>query len=67
LLTGMGHDGARELKTMQQAGALTIVQDRGSAVVYGMPGEALRLGAASHVLAPETAAATLNRLVQRRE
>jgi two-component system chemotaxis response regulator CheB len=67
LLTGMGHDGARELKTMQQAGALTIVQDRASAVVYGMPGEALRLGAASHVLAPETAAATLNRLVQRRE
>jgi len=67
LLTGMGYDGARELKTMQEAGAFTIVQDRASAVIYGMPGEALRLGAASHVLTPETTAATLNRLVQRRE
>jgi len=67
LLTGMGQDGARELKTMQEAGAFTIVQDRASAVIYGMPGEALRLGAASQVLSPEAIAATLNRLVKRRE
>jgi two-component system chemotaxis response regulator CheB len=63
LLTGMGQDGAKELKAMRQAGALTLVQDSSSAVIYGMPGEAVRLGAAAHVLPPETIAATLNRLV----
>lgn len=63
LLTGMGHDGAKELKAMREVGALTLVQDMGSAVIYGMPGEAVRLGAAAHVLSPETIAAALNRLV----
>jgi len=67
LLTGMGQDGARELKTLRQAGALTMVQDRHSAVVHGMPGEALRLGAAAHVLAPEQMADVLNRIVGSRE
>jgi two-component system chemotaxis response regulator CheB len=52
LLTGMGKDGAAELKQLRDDGALTIVQDRGSAAVYGMPGEALRLGAAMLVLEP---------------
>jgi two-component system chemotaxis response regulator CheB len=63
LLTGMGFDGARELKAMRDAGAVTLVQDADSAVINGMPGEAARLGAAVHVLPPETIAATLNRLV----
>lgn len=63
LLTGMGLDGAAELKRMREAGALTLVQDRASAVIYGMPGEAVRLDAATHVLSPEAIAATLNRLV----
>jgi two-component system chemotaxis response regulator CheB len=40
LLTGMGKDGAAELKLLREHGALTIAQDRASAVVYGMPGEA---------------------------
>jgi len=61
LLTGMGRDGAQELALMRRAGALTIAQDEASAVVHGMPGEAVRLGAASHVMAPETIALTLNR------
>jgi two-component system chemotaxis response regulator CheB len=52
LLTGMGKDGAGELKTLRDDGALTIVQDRGSSAVYGMPGEALRLDAAMLVLDP---------------
>lgn len=63
LLTGMGQDGAHELKAMRDAGAVTLVQDADSAVINGMPGEAVRLGAAVHVLPPETIAATLNRLV----
>lgn len=52
LLTGMGSDGARELKLMKDRGAVTIIQDRESAVVYGMPGVAEEIGAASYVLSP---------------
>ncbi len=62
LLTGMGRDGAQELKDMRDAGALTIAQDRDSSIVHGMPGEAVKLGAAQHVLAPEAIAALLNML-----
>jgi len=54
LLTGMGVDGALELKAMKEKGALTIVQNEESSVVFGMPGEALRIGAADHALSPET-------------
>lgn len=53
LLTGMGSDGARELKLIRECGGVTIAQDRESCVVFGMPGEAVRLGAASHILPPE--------------
>jgi two-component system chemotaxis response regulator CheB len=60
LLTGMGRDGAPELKLLRDRGALTIAQDRESSVVFGMPGEAVRLHAATHVLDPERIAATLN-------
>lgn len=50
LLTGMGKDGAAELKRMKNAGAHTIAQDQESSVVFGMPGEAVRIGGATHVL-----------------
>jgi two-component system chemotaxis response regulator CheB len=60
LLTGMGRDGAQELKVMRDTGALTIAQDEESSVVYGMPGEAVKLGGAIYVLPPEKIAATLN-------
>ncbi len=62
LLTGMGKDGAAGLKIMRERGAITIVQDRESSIVYGMPGEALRLGGAEYVLAPEKIAAMLRDL-----
>lgn len=62
LLTGMGRDGAQELLAMRRAGALTMAQDKDSAVVNGMPGEAVRIGAAMHVLSPQDMAATLSRL-----
>jgi two-component system, chemotaxis family, protein-glutamate methylesterase/glutaminase len=49
LLTGMGSDGARGMLKMKQAGARTIAQDEASCVVFGMPREAIRLGAADQV------------------
>lgn len=62
VLTGMGADGAIELGRMRQAGALTFAQDSGSALVFGMPGEAVRLGAASYVMPPSAIAVELCRL-----
>ena len=64
LLTGMGRDGAEELKTMKDNGAITIAQNEESSVVYGMPGEAIKLGAAIYVLPPKSIAATLTDLVK---
>lgn len=50
LLTGMGKDGATGLKLLREMGATTIVQDEASSIVFGMPKEAIALGAAERVL-----------------
>ena len=50
ILTGMGADGARGLNEMREAGAVTIAQDEKTSVVWGMPGEAVKIGAALKVL-----------------
>jgi two-component system chemotaxis response regulator CheB len=50
IMTGMGDDGARGLLEMRQAGAPTIAQDEASSVVFGMPKEAIALGAAERIL-----------------
>lgn len=50
LLTGMGDDGARGLKLMRDAGAFTLAQDEATSVVWGMPGSAVKLGAAVAVM-----------------
>ena len=66
LLTGMGKDGAAELKLMRDQGAVTIAQDRESSIVHGMPGEAIALGAASHVVPAGKIAGALLDLVTHR-
>jgi two-component system, chemotaxis family, protein-glutamate methylesterase/glutaminase len=62
ILTGMGKDGALGLLEMRQAGAATVVQDEATSVVWGMPGEAVALGAACHILPLGSISATVSRL-----
>lgn len=50
ILTGMGKDGAVGLKEMRDAGSRTIAQDEATSIVWGMPGEAVAVGAAADVL-----------------
>ena len=50
IMTGMGHDGAAGLLEMREAGAGTVAQDEASSTVFGMPGEAIKLGAAQQVV-----------------
>lgn len=61
LLTGMGNDGVTGLKEMRNQGAVTIAQDRDSAIVFGMPGEAIKINAATYVLCPEDITGYLNK------
>lgn len=51
IMTGMGDDGARGLLEMRQAGARTVAQDEASCVVFGMPREAIKMGAAGEIVA----------------
>jgi two-component system chemotaxis response regulator CheB len=60
LLTGMGKDGAQELKEMYDKNAITIAQDQESSTVFGMPGEAVRLNGARYILPPEDIVRRLN-------
>lgn len=62
LLTGMGRDGAAELKEMKGRGAVAIVQDEESSIIFGMPGEAVALNAHTHILPPDKIAALLRTL-----
>ena len=59
LLTGMGRDGALGLLAIRKAGGLTLAQDEGSSVVYGMPREPALLGAAERVLTLDAIAPAL--------
>jgi two-component system chemotaxis response regulator CheB len=61
IMTGMGDDGARGLLDMKKAGAFTLAQDESSCVVFGMPKEAIALGAADRVVSLASIAAEIVR------
>lgn len=61
IMTGMGDDGARGLLEMREAGARTLAQDEESCVVFGMPREAIRLGAAESVVPLDSIAHRIQR------
>lgn len=65
LLTGMGRDGAEELLLMKNCGAYTIAQDENSCVLFGMPKEAIQLGAAKNILPLDEIAPMLEKLVKK--
>jgi two-component system chemotaxis response regulator CheB len=62
LLTGMGRDGAKGLLEVRRAGGVTLAQDEATSVVFGMPREAILLGAAERVLPLEQFAPTITAL-----
>lgn len=64
ILTGMGKDGAKGLKEMLEAGSRTIAQDEATSVVWGMPGEAVTIGAAQHVLPLDSVAGKILSLAE---
>ncbi len=63
ILTGMGSDGAEGLLEMKKAGAKTIAQDEKSCVVFGMPKEAIKAGAADRVMTLTSIAGEIIRMV----
>ena len=64
LLTGMGRDGAAGLLALRHSGALTIAQDETSSVVFGMPREAIQMGAADRVLPLDQIATALTHVAR---
>lgn len=64
VLTGMGKDGAQGLKQIRLRGGRTIVQDRASCVVFGMPREAVEIGAAEQILPLDKIAPALIQLAE---
>lgn len=67
IMTGMGSDGARGLLAMRQAGARTLAQDPDSCVVFGMPREAIALGAVEQIVPLARMADAVLALVRERE
>jgi two-component system chemotaxis response regulator CheB len=65
ILTGMGDDGARGMKLLHDKGARTVAQDEASCVVFGMPKEAIALGAVDEVIPLNQVARTILRFDQR--
>jgi two-component system chemotaxis response regulator CheB len=65
IMTGKGDDGARGMAEMKESGAFTIAQDKESCVVFGMPQEAIKLGAVDRVMPLEAIAEEILKRVRR--
>jgi two-component system chemotaxis response regulator CheB len=63
LLTGMGRDGAEGLDALRKSGAFTFAQNQSSCMIFGMPREAIMMGAASMVGTPEDFNLTIKKLI----
>lgn len=61
LLSGMGKDGVEEMKILKEKGAVTVAQEKDSCVIYGMPGEAVKINAATYSLSLEKIAELINK------
>jgi two-component system chemotaxis response regulator CheB len=66
MLTGMGKDGSQAMLSLRNRGAITIAQDEASSVVFGMPKEAIRIGAVEHVVALEEIPSVLMSLLRKK-
>lgn len=64
LLTGMGSDGAKGMKRLREKGAFTIAQDEASCAIFGMPREAIKLGAVDQVAALDQIPAAITAAVE---
>jgi len=65
LLTGMGRDGAEGMQAIAEVGGITIAQDEESCVIFGMPKQAIELGAARYILPLNDIAHTLMRVLRK--
>jgi len=65
ILTGMGADGAKGLKALRDIGVPTIAQDEKTSVVWGMPGESVKMGGAEYVLPLDQVAGKISELVEK--
>lgn len=65
LLSGMGNDGAQEMRRLHDAGAITIAQDKDTSLIHGIPGEAIKLAAVTSVLPVQEISSALLTLANR--
>jgi two-component system chemotaxis response regulator CheB len=65
IMTGMGSDGAAGLLKLREAGSYTIAQDEESCIVFGMPREAIKLGAAERIIPLDRIGAEIEKSVGR--
>ena len=61
-MTGMGDDGSKAMRTVRERGGKTIAESADTAIIFGMPGEAIKTGAVDHILPLDEIPAAIERL-----